>query len=257
MCLATASLFAQSRHYIGPELGVNAIPFEVTDLGRDFALGVNAGVRYEFRINPRFSLGAGVNYSQRFHAFDSLSTANTNDQLSSLLEQFGGLVGLPEGLNLGSNINVEGRVQQGFLEVPILASLHLGQFQISAGPYAGYHLNVLKTTTRRTETPFVQVIDLGSLLPFPDLLGGLLPPAMEEEISLSKTKFGYSDWDYGFKAGIGYVNESFNLRLLYSYGLPDYLTDTDEVNNRSAQYVQASVAYLFNLPQREEKPLKY
>ncbi|SDF58507.1 Outer membrane protein beta-barrel domain-containing protein [Dyadobacter soli] len=145
--------------------------------------GLQIGTAYQIGLTPNFSLAPEANFAIK-----------------------GGILGAGNPVSAGKT-----SVRLYTIDVPVFARLHLGQFYLNAGPYAGY------------------------------TLGGLIKIDGSADVAPSKSKIsfgrGASDfkrWDYGLQAGAGYnfqlEKSVLTLDARYGYGLANMSVDIARYN---------------------------
>lgn len=250
LALLPAALFGQ-RWYIGPELGMNLIPTQKSDLGQDFQLGWHAGVNAEFYFNENFSLRSGIFATQKKQYFEGFDSSQVN---TFGLEDALGL----DGVNLYSYTATERTVSEFYLELPLMAAYNLGPVSFYGGPYVSYLFSARTKETRNITTPFLQAIDIGSFIDDPTggLLDAFLPPASETIFDESSSRSGLQTIDTGIKAGIRYDMNRLGINVYYQYGVLDYQTIAKPERDVH-DYVQLTLNYNFGLGSKTEHISRY
>lgn len=250
--ILTNNFFAQ-KISLGPEVGINLIPTEKTDIGSNYQLGFHLGVQIKYHFSESFSLSSGLYATQKKKLYSSIDTTTTPDPLGGLIGGFGGFGGTGGGApSAGGNNEAEvytttsGIVTELYLQMPILANYEIANINFYAGPYAGLLLSATRKEKYDVEST---ATDVSSFLPSGfGALGALLQPSNNEpESSTTKSKEGLATIDFGATAGIGYRVDKLNFNLFYSMGFLDYRKDKGNESIDKHNLVQFSVAYLFNI----------
>lgn len=232
---------------VGPEIGINLINMEKTDVGTNYQLGLHAGASAKYYFTEKFAVSSGLFVSQKKKQYSFIDTTVTADPLAGLL---GGLGGLGGSSNTSNEAEVyhttTGVVTELYLQLPVLANYEVNNINFYAGPYASVLLSANRKEVTVTEST---ATDVSSFLPGGlGALGGLLQPASNDpETSTSSSKEGLATIDFGATAGIGYRVDKLNFNLFYSYGFMDYREDKGNESTDTHQIIQFSIAYLFNI----------
>jgi len=237
---------------LGPELGMNIIPMENTDVGYNFQLGYHFGLNLRYSFSEHFKLSTGAFLTQKKKSYSYTTTGSLMDAIN--LPPFVSLPGnLPidsilniPGLNTDTRSQINGTVSELFIEIPLLANFHANHFNVYLGPYIGILLTANRKEATTTEIPLLDVIDIESL----DSTGFLslfLPASGETNTTQSSNKDNLNLIDFGFNAGIGYEINNLHFNLMYSYGLLDYRKDKGNQKKSTLKTLRISIAYLFDL----------
>lgn len=241
----SASAFGQ-KWYAGPEIGANLISIQQGDLGTNFQLGFHGGGNIEYRFNHYFALRAGVFATQKRQAYDSYDSTKIN-----LLGFEDNLPVDLDGFNLYSYRQINGRVSQIYVQVPLMATYTYKRFSVFAGGYAAYMMTARKKEEELISTPLTQAIDIEMFLggndPTGALVAALLPPGSQRSFTESSSKNGLKAFDFGLKAGFRYEMEDFGINLNYLYGLTGYQTKAASSKSVNHHYFQLSLNYNFML----------
>lgn len=252
-CFALSTASAQ-KLFIGPEIGANLSPTFETGNQNNYIIGLNGGLRADYRLTEKVSLRSGIFYSRRSTAYDSLSVGSLTEELEFLTELLGDFGGLEENVNFDINRSHQGIVHAQFMQIPLEITLREGRVQFSLGGYAGYMIAAESREVINENTPILQVVDLEELGGgFGGIFGALLPPASDTRTETFTGKNGYRNFDYGVRAGIAYVtpdNLSFNLS--YRHGLADYRTERPaESVFTPFKNITFTLAYTFGIEKKE------
>ena len=244
---------------LGPEVGVNIIPIENTEIGYNYQLGYHFGGHVKYHFSGRFKLSSGLFISQKKKSYSSMETGSVLTLLDDLLGGFGGLGGgndtsgldsvinIP-GLNLEMTESIKGITSEIFIEIPVLANYKIKNLNLYLGPYMGILLTASRKEILTTDIPALDVIDLDALG-----LGGftsfLLPSSGTETSSTSGTD-GLRLIDFGANAGIGYEMNNLHFNFMYSHGLLDYRDDNKGSSTETLKLFRISIAYFFDLSKK-------
>ncbi len=223
---------------VGPEVGLNILPLTTNEIGSDYGLGFHGGIKYQFTINEQFALSSGVYYSQLRHTYVGADTS-----LHSSIELLDGLI--PEGIDLNTYTEIEGRTSLNYIQLPVTASYSWNGLGISLGGYVGYRVNGLRKERIVERTPFMQILDIESF----DTTGFIsmfLPPPFTENYETFSNMDNYQNWDYGLIGKLSYQMDPVVFTATYTFGLPDHRIDY-EGDLEANRYYQFSVAYLVPL----------
>ncbi len=253
-------VFSQ-KVYLGPEIGVNVIPMESTDIGRNYQLGYHFGAHLKFHFSETFRLSTGVFMSQKKKGYSSSSVTPLTEELDGLLGGFGGfggadtlgldsLLNVP-GLNTDITETIEGVSSEIFIEIPVLANYKYKNVNFYLGPYAGILLSATKKEEVTTEIPALDVIDLDAL-GVSGFTSFFLPESGTETLSISGTD-GLRSLDIGFNVGIGYEVKDLHFNLMYSHGLLDYRDENEGEDTETLKLFRVSIAYLFDLKKKDKE----
>jgi hypothetical protein len=209
----------------GPRVGLTVMPVEKNEtLGTNFQLGINAGGYFSYNISNRFSIRPELNYSLK-KQFSS--SADTTDVLSSLGDLVGqGLDGieLPEGINLNAYSNTRSRHALHYIEIPVLATLHLSNVKISAGPFVGMLVGAKTNSETKLDIPLFSIIDLGEQIPFFDFFVNSLFPGYNEPVtSETSGNSAFNKLDAGVITDLTYqLDNNLNFGIRYQQGFIDF-----------------------------------
>ena len=243
--ILTNNFFAQ-KISLGPEVGINLIPTEKTDIGSNYQLGFHLGAQIKYHFSESFSLSSGLYATQKKKLYSSIDTTTTPDPLGGLIGGLGGLGGGTTSNEANVYTTTTGIVTELYLQIPLLANYEIANINFYAGPYAGLLLSATRKEKYDVEST---ATDVSSFLPSGfGALGALLQPSNNEpEPSTTKSKEGLATIDFGATAGIGYRVDKLNFNLFYSMGFLDYRKDKGNESIDKHNLVQFSIAYLFNI----------
>jgi len=243
ICLSIFS-FSQNIH-IGPELGMNMVKVETSQIGNNYQPGWHAGLNFEYDFNDWLSIKSGVFYTQKRQGYSSADTSEF-----ALI----GLLGLGsiQGVDFNTYTKTNGRFTQNFVQIPILASFKWEDFSLNVGGYIGYQFSSRTKQLETSYTPFVSTIDLSSL-DQTGFLGSLLPPASSETFTESSNDGNLRQLDYGLKMGLSYQMKHLSLNGHYLLGLPDYRLSQGENAKQVHKYFQLSLMYAFDFGKQSNK----
>ncbi len=242
---------------LGPEIGVNIIPMEGSDIGQNYQLGYHFGGHLKYHFSEKFKLSTGIFLSQKKKGYSSSTTSSITTLFDDLLGGFGGFdtTGLDStlnipGLNTDITESIKGVSSELFIEIPVLANYKYKNVNFYLGPYAGILITASKKEELTTDIPVLDVIDLDALG-----LGGIttffLPSSGTETSTISSTN-GLRSLDFGFNAGIGYEMNNLHFNLMYSNGLLDYRDNSEGESTENLKLFRFSVAYLFDLEKKDK-----
>lgn len=260
--LISFSLGFSQKISLGPEVGVNIIPIENTEIGYNYQLGYHFGGHFKYHFSDRWKLSSGIFITQKKKGYSSTSTSSVLTLLDDMLGGFGGLGGSPDtsgldsvisipGLNLDMTESIKGVSSELFIEIPILANYKLKNFNMYLGPYAGILLTASRKEELTTDIPVLDVIDMDALG-----LGGItsffLPSSGTETSTISGTD-GLRILDFGINGGIGYEMNNLHFNLMYSHGLLDYRDNNEGDPTETLKLIRVSVVYLFDITKKEKE----
>jgi hypothetical protein len=260
LILFFTSLSFSQRISLGPEIGLNVIPIENTDIGYTHQMGYHIGGQLKYHFSKNFNLSTGLFLSQKkkgYSSFTTESVATLLDGFSNLSGAFGSpdtsgldsLLSIP-GLNTSITESIKGVRSELFIEIPILANYQLKNINFYAGPYLGILIAANKKEELTTDIPILDLIDLESLG-----LGGVttffLPSSGVEVSNISGTD-GLRKIDLGLNLGIGYEMNNLHFNFMYAQGLLDYRDDNEGESLEVLKLYRFSIAYAFDL--KKKKP---
>jgi hypothetical protein len=240
----------------GPELGLNIIPIENTDVGYNFQLGYHLGGHLKYHFSEHWKLSSGLYLSQKKELFQSNDTTSIIEKYGSLLS----LSGIATGIDLeqidsiaqsfGANTNIleesKELTTELVIEIPLLANYKYKNFNIYGGPYFSLLLGANKKNEVRTQIPILNVIDINQF----DSTGtfsSLLPSADETKTRSNSSTENLSLLDIGFNLGVGYEMNNLHFNLMYSQSFNDYRKDKANYSTQRLNTIRFTVFYLFNL----------
>jgi len=233
---------------VGPELGMNLIKVDKQDVGDNYQPAWYFGGALEYRISDLFTIQSGVYFSQKRQSY-SVSDTSLSDIFS--------LIGTSSisGVDLNTYTTTYSRQSQSFIEIPLTASVKWENLHVFAGAYAGIMISSNRKKNTVSETPFMSILQLDSLI---GLAGGgpgvfltsLLPKAHEEVFSETSDNTNLNSFDYGLKAGIGYQKDKIGFYVSYNFGLADFRKNRGENDVQKHHYFQFSIRYLFDIRKR-------
>jgi hypothetical protein len=248
LILIAGSLSSHAQKwFIGPELGMNLVPNTDDTLGLNFHPGWFGGLNAEYKINDFLSARTGIYLTQKQKTFQTYDSSEF-----ALPLPIPGLVDLLESFNLNTYTETRNRVSQFYFELPLMISANYKQIGAYAGPYVGYNFRTVVRTEERSNSPWVSVLDIESLVGDIDPTGTLGPlingfiPAEETYEFTSETSSSYSTLDFGFKFGLRYQAEHLGVNAFYNFGLLDY-RGSSIGKRQTHQYFRFSVNYNFGL----------
>ncbi|MBL4668224.1 MAG: outer membrane beta-barrel protein [Flavobacteriales bacterium] len=259
---------------LGPEIGVNIIPIEHSQIGQEYHLGYHFGGHLKYHFSNKFKLSTGIFLTQKKKGYSSKTTGSVFTLFNDFLNDFGGLgggLGLPVGLDslgLDSTLNIPGLntdftettrgiTSELFIEIPILANYKYKNVNFYLGPYVGILISANRKEEVITDIPILDVIDLDALLGGGgNGLGGLASsflPSSGTKTSSSSGTTSLRKLYMGFNAGIGYEMNNLHFNLMYSHGLLDYRNSNDGLNTETLKLVRLSMVYFFDLGKKEKE----
>ncbi len=237
---------------IGPELGVNIIPIENTNLGYNYQLGFHFGGHVKYHISEKFKISTGLFITQKKIKFEERDTSSIFEyfgslfQLANIDEQGVDSIAQSFGLNTDVLKSKQGMHSEIFIKVPILANYKYKNFNMYFGPYFGWLLMASKKEEIRTEIPLLNVIDV-SQFDSSGFASSFLPEADATESSSESTTENLNTLDIGYNVGIGYEMNHLHFNLMYSSSFLDYRKDRGDDNVTSLKTIRLSIVYLFDL----------
>lgn len=242
---------------IGPELGINVIPIESSNMGKNFQMGYHLGAHLRINVSEHFKLGTGLYLTQKKKMYEKNDTSSVFDLFGSFIELSGLTAQEIDSLvsSFGANTDVteetKGVVSATFVKLPLLATYHYKNFNVFAGPYAGFLITANRKEETRTQIPLMNVIDI-SQFDSTGLFSAFLPAADETTSSQNSGTDGLNKMDLGFIAGISYEINQLHFNLMYSQGLLDYRDDRGKDDFSALSTFRFSIAYLFDLKGNKE-----
>ncbi len=234
-----------SQHFkIGPELGMNLIKTEKTQMGNNFQPAWYSGLSAQYQINDWLTIKGGINYNQKIKVYSSADTS-----ISPTLA----LIGLDSinGIDLSTYSTTQGRHSLNFIQMPIMASFTIKDFSFNIGGYIGYMFNSRTKELYEERTPFMSTFDISSIDPTGVFIGNLLPPAQREEFTETSNVSFIQKLDFGLKTGVTYTIDNLNFNVSYLYGLKDYSNSFPSTVKLNHHYFQMSISYLFGFGQQQ------
>lgn len=252
MGLSLLNITAQKLSW-APELGANISLLDNSEIGYNAQFGYYGGLRIRYKLNSKFTLNSGVVCNQKKVRY-SQSYEQSNLFLDQALSFLGG--GIDAFLNTKSQVNIEGRVNENFLEIPIQLNYNYKRFAVSGGPYIGYLLFAQRNEIKETRFPLSDAVDLGALVGggvAGDLINSFLPPAYSESTSSSNSINDLNKIDLGASIEIGYEFENYCINVSYAHSFLDYRSNSSE-DLKSFRVISISTAYYFDLKKKESEP---
>ncbi|MCB0402285.1 MAG: PorT family protein [Flavobacteriales bacterium] len=256
-CLITLLALQAQKLSIGPELGINVIPVENSNMGKNFQMGYHIGAQLKIHVSEHFKLGTGLYFTQKKKMYQQNDTSSVFDLFGSFIELSGLSAQEVDSLvsSFGANTDVteetKGVVAATFVKIPLLATYHYKNFNLYGGPYAGFLIMANRKEETRTQIPLMNVIDV-SQFDSTGLFSAFLPAADETTTSQTSGTDGLNKMDVGFIAGIGYEMNQLHFNLMYSQGLLDYRDDRGKEDFSALSTFRFSIAYLFDLKGNKE-----
>lgn len=232
------------RIQVGPELGMNLIKIETSQIGKNYHPGWHFGGTFNYKFSELFSIRTGVYFTQKRQAYQSFDT--TEIALLGLL----GLDSMTNGLDLNTYTDIDGRSSQNYIQMPIMADIQVGPLSCYGGVYLGYMIGSKTQEVETKRTPFTSTFNLNDVFGIDDefdLFSSFLPPPYESNYTESSNNSFLRDFDFGLKAGIGYQLDQVEVNFAYTYGLLDYRINPNAADIQRHQYAQLSINYKFNL----------
>jgi len=210
-----AQLTAQSakgKFSVKPMMGINVTDFSGSLVGDIYHPKVRfaAGAEMEYGITDWLGLTLGAVYSQQGASIDGTITLYTYSGYGSSLSYQG-----------ETNINVEGKADVDYINVPIMASIYIPQWKgiaVKAGVQVGFRVN-----------DFFEVKCEHKSLGMEISMGGF-----------SKTV------DFGIPIGLSYEHKNFVLDARYYFGLLEN-DGTEDPDNTKNRYLSITLGYRFHL----------
>jgi hypothetical protein len=237
---------------LGPELGVNIIPIENTNIGYNYQLGIHFGGHLKYHFTENFRLSTGIFITQKKKKYSSRDTSSIFEyyeslfQLANIDEQQVDSIAQSFGVNTDVLESTEGMASEIFIKVPILANYKYKNFNMYLGPYFGLLLMANKKEEQRTQIPLLNVIDI-SQFDSTGFASAFFPPADETVLSSKSTTENLNSLDIGMNVGIGYEMNNLHFNLMYSQGFLDYRKDRGNDGVSPLKTIRISIVYLFDL----------
>ncbi len=231
--IASNFMFAQNDWNFGARAGINLLPVPKDEvMGRQNYTGFNGGLFVSKRVYKKLALKVELNYTGKAKQY-------SYSEKASLLSSFGNILG---GLVNNSTIssvtqyvndtvysNYKGVDKLGFIEIPVILTYNVKQFDFGIGGYTSFLITAKSKQELTQSSSFYNllqpVIDslgfAGTLLN--GVIDGTYPGLKAPVITESTSKDMFVKVDYGMIADITYhyaPNLFFNLR--YQYGFPNY-----------------------------------
>ncbi len=242
---------------IGPELGINIIPIENTNLGYNYQLGFHFGGHVKYHISEKFKISTGLFITQKKVKYEAADTSSIFEkykslfQLANIDEQELDSIAQSFGVNTDVLESTQGMHSEVFIKIPVLANYKYKNFNMYLGPYFGLLLMANKKEEIRTQIPLMNVIDF-SQFDSTGFASAFLPEADETETSSKSTTENLNSLDIGFNAGIGYEMNNLHFNLMYSQSFLDYRKDRAEDKLTPLKTIRLSIVYLFDLEKKAE-----
>ena len=254
ICLAIFTLLATNNSKaqtvtLGPEIGINIIKTSQTDIAKIYQPSLNLGAKFNYYFTESLSVRTGLNYTQTHQDFSSYDTS---------VAAFASLLGLGElgleGFDLNTYSSTSGRVMQNYIQLPVMVDFNYNNFVVFGGGYVGYMFSAFTRTLQINRTPFASTLDIGSLIGELDgtgLLGALIPPPYQENLTESSSKANLRTIDLGLKFGLGYQLDNLEINGAYLIGLSDYRSSGLTTPKQTHQYLQLNLNYNFSLGSKD------
>ncbi len=252
-------LFAQSNLSVGTRAGINLIPTSKDEVtGRSFYTQFNGGVFVSKQLRKKMNFKLEVNYTRKVKQYQFT-------EKSSLLSSYGNVLSafidpaILSSLNDTVYSNYRGINKLGFIEIPLIVTFNVKQFDIGLGAYSSFLIAATTTqelTQRSTlievAQPFIDSLGITGLF-INSIINGAYPGLKSPYVTESSNKNDFVKVDYGFIADVTYhytPNFFFNFR--YQYGLPNYrITALKKPDNYSS--LTFSFGYQFNFKKRNKE----
>lgn len=271
---ASSFIYSQSTIDLGLRAGMNLLPTSKDEVtGKQLYSGFNGGGVFVKHFTKHISLKAELNYTTKTKQFKYNETSSLFNTLGSLLGGltggFGGGTGGFGGISSGAIDTLTSSLSKyvndtvysyyrginkfGFIELPLIVTYSIKQFDFGVGGYAALLVSA------KSKTELTQKSDLLTLIqPAIDSLGfaanivngiidGAYPGLKKPQITESSKKDGFIKVDYGFIADLTYhylPHLFFNFR--YQYGFPNYRIHPLKKPDNFSSFT-FSFGYLFNL----------
>ena len=256
LIISKATCFSQTTKVsLGPEIGMNIIPIENTNIGYNFQLGYHVGLHLKYKFSESFKLSTGVFLTQKKKKYDATNISSIFDLYGGLLQMSGidtsGLDSTIKAFGVNTDVieTTHGMASELFIEIPVLANYKFKNFNMYAGPYLGVLLTANKKEEKRTQIPLMNVIDF-SQFDSTGLSSLFLPSADETTTSSKSNKDNLRLLDFGFNVGIGYEMNNVHFNLMYSHGLLDYREANNGEKKENLKLIRISIVYLFDLTKK-------
>jgi len=258
--------FYSQKLTIGPEIGINVIPIENTEIGFNHQLGYHAGGHLKYHFSEKFKLSSGLFLSQKKKGYSSSTTRSVSTLLDAFSDLGGGFINLPDTSGLDSLLNISGLntditestkgvTSELFIEIPVLVNYKLKNVNFYAGPYVGILISASKKEEIITDIPLLDAIDFESL-GIDGFTSLFLPSSGTTTENISGTD-GLRQLDLGFNVGLGYEMNNLHFNFMYSQGLVDYRSDQTGSTKESLKLYRFSIAYLFNFKKTNSSNAKF
>lgn len=209
----------------GPRAGLTVMPVEKNEtLGANFQLGFNGGAYFSYNLSNRFSIRPELNYSLKKQFSTSADTTDVLNTLGDLVGQGIAGINLPEGVNLNAYSNTRSRHTLHYVEIPVLATIHISNVKISAGPFVGMLIGAKTNSETKQDIPLFSIIDLGEQIPFFDFFVNSLFPGYNELVTTEASgTSAFNKIDAGVIADLTYqLDNNFNFGIRYQQGFIDF-----------------------------------
>lgn len=217
----------------GPEIGLNLINIEKTEIGSNYSPSINIGGFVAYELSKYFSLKSGIYFTQKNKRYQSFDTS-----LIPLL----GLIDIGEfdAIDLNTYSNTKSQSRQNYIQIPISIDFEINSLSLSAGMYFGYSISSRTKSIDYKTTPIASLIDVSSI-DSTGLFSLFIPKPYEEIYSEDNNLSHLKAFDYGFKFGLGYRIDDIRLNASYLYGISDF----SSIYPENHQYIQLGIQYVF------------
>jgi len=259
LCILPAYGFAQKIKF-GPEAGLNIMLLNKSAIGNNAQLAYTLGGNFRYSISKHLQFNSGIYLAQKkVHYQQNYSQANT--LINTLIELAGGFDSLgidPTLINTSSEVNVEGVINEHFIQLPLEIIYNYERLNVFGGAYAGYLLTANRNEIKETRFALTEAIDIGALAgggATGTLINSFLPPPYKKEVSSSHSKKDLNKLDIGFTLGAGYELDNFCFTIHYTQGFLDYRSSGGS-EHQSFKYISFTTTYLFSIKDKVNTTLQ-
>lgn len=205
---------------------------------KSFKISPDAGLEIKIDLHKNFGITTGFFYNQKskYYSYNS-ATSFFDDLANSFFGGFGDLdtiftsiIGTTSDfVNDSIYSNYKGKVNIHYLQIPIMATLDVHNFSVSAGGYFAFKMGAKSTESLKQEFPmystFKPALSDSSIAPLVDFFL-MAYPALETPQTSEVTPDFVNSSDFGLQFEVaGRFDEHFKMAATVSYGLKNYGLD--------------------------------
>lgn len=203
---------------------------------KSFKISPEGGIEVKLDLSKHLGITAGVYYTQRakyyvYYKTQSFFTDLSNSFFGSipgadtLIESFLGVTS--DYVNDTIYSTYRGKVNIQYLQVPVMASLDLGDFSISAGAYIAFKLKARSLETLTQNFPLLKTFEPAlsdsAIAPYIGLFTSQYTALNEPQISGSGILSWVNNMDFGLMGQLSArFSQRFQMATMVSYGLKNY-----------------------------------